>query len=166
MSSSPDLQPSTAENSPSQSLTWERWPLREDPRRRWKLLLVGVVVLAVGLVLVVSLPLTAAIALGLALVVTLLPYLLPRQYGVGEEGVWLRQGYYRVRRGWQEVANCRKLGEGYLLQIRPGEGAKPPRPNLLFPGSKELFLPLPLEPEKLRLLESRLSRHIPADLDG
>jgi hypothetical protein len=165
MSPSPDLQPSTAENSPGQTLTWERWPLREDPRRWWKLLLVGLVVLAVGAVLVVSLPLTAAIALGLALVVTLWPYLLPRQYEVGEEGVSLRQGFYSARRGWQEVESCRKLAGGFLLPLRPRAGTRTPRPNLLFPGSKELFLPFPLEPENLRLLESLLSRHIPIHVE-
>ncbi|MBN9390391.1 MAG: hypothetical protein J0I20_20350 [Chloroflexi bacterium] len=165
MSSSPDLQPSPAENSPDQRLTWERWPLREDPRRWWKLPLVGLVVLAVGAVLVVSLPLTAGIALGLALVVTLWPYLLPRQYAVGEEGVSLRQGFYGTRRSWTEVESCRKLAEGYLFQLRPGEGVRSPRPNLLFPGSKELFLPFPVEPEKFEMLKSILALHIPTGVE-
>lgn len=161
MSLPPDPAPPEAGSLPSQPLAWERWPLREDPRRWWKLLLVGLMVLAVGAVLVVSLPPTAAIALGLALVATLLPYLLPRHFEVGESGLEFRQGFYVYRRDWNEIKDCRKLAGAYLLSFRPSKRGGLPRPNLFSPGSKELVLAFPLEPEKLELLGSRLSRHIP-----
>jgi hypothetical protein len=142
-------------------LEWERWKLREDPRRSGKLTLLGVVILLVGAVLVVSLPITAAVALGLALVATLSPYLLPRRFEVGEEGVLLRQGFYTTRREWSELENYQKITQGYLLQTRLKEGLKSARPNRLFPDSGQLFLPFPLESEKLPILEATLLRHIP-----
>lgn len=148
---------------PETHLEWERWHLREDPRRWLKLLLLAIVVLLVGVVLVVSLPLTAAIALGLALVVTLLPYLLPRRFVVENSGVSIHQGFYSTRRAWAEIESYKKITQGYLLQLRPKEGSKPPRPNLLTPNTRELFLPSPLEIEKQTSLKDLLSRHIPTN---
>ena len=144
-----------------ESLKWERWKLLEDQRRWVKLSLLIVVVLLEGVVLVVSLPITAAVALGLALVAALLPYLLPRRFEVGEKGFSIRQGFYATRRDWCVIESYQKGGQGYLLFIRLRENVKPARPNLFPPNSNKLFLPFPLESEKLPLLESILLRHIP-----
>lgn len=144
----------------SAGLEWERWQLKEDPRRLVRLSLLALLVMLVGAVLVVSLPITAAVALGLALVIALLPYLMPRRFLVAPEGLLIRQGFYNARREWLEFDGCQPVEGGYLLHLRPDSGPKSFRPNLLSPASKELFLPLPLEPEKVPVLERVLKNYI------
>jgi hypothetical protein len=148
-------------NQPSPELEWERWHLKEDPRRLVRLSLLALLVVLVGAVLVVSLPIMAAVALGLALVVALLPYLMPRRFLLGQQGLSIRQGFYVILREWSEFDGCQPVKGGYLLNLRPVSRPKSPRPNLLSPSFKELFLPLPLEPEKVPLLAILLENYIP-----
>ncbi len=144
----------------SPELEWERWHLKEDPHRLVRLSLLLLLVALVGAVLVVSLPITAAVALGLALVVAVLPYVMPRRFVVRPEGLSIRQGFYVIRREWSAFDGCEPVGSGYLLHLCPVSGLKPLRPNLLSPSSKELFLPLPLEPEKVPTLEKAFKEYI------
>lgn len=142
------------------SLAWERWPLQEDPARLARLGLGGLLVALVGAVLVISLPLTAAVALGLALVSVLLPYLRPRRFLLTQEGLCVRQWFYTNRRTWPDFEAYQTVKGGYLLHIRPGMGPKPGRPNRFSPAARELFLPVPLEPEKALALEKVLNENI------
>lgn len=142
-------------------LEYERWPLREDPRRWPRLILLLAVVLVVGTILVISLPLLAAIGLGLALVATLLPYFLPRRYEVDGSGIAIWQGFYGFRRPWAEIESYQRLEAGYLLHFRPIGVTKSVCSNLLAANSKSFLVPLPVESEKMVLLEILLTRHIP-----
>lgn len=142
----------------SGTLEWERWQLKEDPRGLVRLSLLVLLVLLVGAVLVVSLPLTAAVVLGLALVIALLPYVMPRRYMVGPEGLFIRQGFYVTRREWADFEGCQALNSGYLLPLRQDRQTR--RPNLLAPAGREVFLPLPLEPEKAIFLRQTLEKYL------
>jgi hypothetical protein len=142
------------------SLTWERWPLQEDPRRLARLGLLGLLGGLVGAVLVASLPLTAAVALGMAMAVAVLPYLMPRRFRLTPEGLSIRQGFYTTRRVWADFEAFQPVKAGYLFQIRLDIKSKPNRPNLLLPDTTKLFLPFPLEPEKAVALEQALASYM------
>src|SRR4051812_1085966 len=84
-------------------LEWQRWPLREDGQAG--LLRAGGVVLLillVGVVLLVSLPTTTAIVLGVPVVLAFLPYFLPRRYRLSNEGLAVIRGFWNDRREWTE----------------------------------------------------------------
>jgi hypothetical protein len=122
--------------------------------------LLGVVGGLVGSALVASLPLTAAVALGLALAVAVLPYLLPRRFQLNPEGLSIRQGFYITRRVWTDFEAFHPVKGGYLFQRRGDVKSKSNRPNLLLPGTTELFLASPLEPEKAAALEQALVSYL------
>jgi hypothetical protein len=143
-----------------ENLAWERWLLKEDPRRLVKLGLSGLLGGLVGVILVVSLPLTAAVALGLALAVAVLPYLMPRRFRLTPQGLSISQGFYTTTRLWSDFEAYQAVKGGYLLQIRPDARLKSNRPNQLAPASRELFLPLPLEPAKAAALALALGKFI------
>ena len=68
------------------ALEWQVWPLRQQgltPRAIAVLLLIGFV----WLVLLLSLPLLASLVLGMALLVSLLPYYLPTHYRIDADGI-------------------------------------------------------------------------------
>ena len=146
------------QDDPPGPLEWERWQLKEDPRWLVRLSWLVLLVMLVGAVLVVSLPITAAVALGLALVIALLPYVMPRRFMVGPEGLLIRQGFYISRREWTDFEGWQSLENGFLLPLRPDR--KSSRPNLFAPATGEVFLPLPLEPEKAVLLRQMLDKYL------
>jgi hypothetical protein len=141
-------------------LEWERWSLKEDSRGFARLLLVMLLVLLVGVVLVVSLPPAAAIALGLALVTALLPYLLPRRFRVGPDGLSIRHGFYNTHRAWSGIEGIQPVKGGYLLYLCQATSLKPARLSLLSQDPTKLLLPRPLEPGKAAALAKLLQNHI------
>jgi len=98
------------------ALEWQVWPLRQQglkPRAVAVLLLIGLVCL----VLLISLPFIASLVLGMALIISLLPYYLPTRYRVEAEGITVSHslGIGRRKRKWSEFVRCEARPQGYLL---------------------------------------------------
>ncbi len=139
-------------------LKWQRWPLREDGQRAW--LRAGAVVLLLGLiggVLLVSLPTATALVLGVPVALALLPYFLPRQYRVSDEGLVVVRGFWNDRREWQEFRAYLPVAGGYWLL--PAPASTRPRLNRAL-GWRAFYLPRPLETPTALALESQLAQRL------
>lgn len=129
-----------------ETIEWQRWPLREQGREGWIKGSAALVVAGLAAMLAfISLPPVPASVLIFLLLITLLPYFLPRNYRVSAEAVVTMRSFLADRREWREFRSYRQVEQGYVLQP---VADKPARFNL--------FLPRPLENSKAALLEKML----------
>ena len=138
-------------------LEWQRWPLGEAGRTGW--LRAGAIILLillVGAVLLVSLPPTTAIVLGVPVALAFLPYFLPRRYRLSNEGLVVTRGFWTDRREWAEFGSYQPGVEGYWLL------AGPSRPGGLQRAlqTRAFYLARPLDPQIVLALEKELGNRL------
>ncbi len=143
------------------ALEWQVWPLRQQrlkPRAIAVLLLIGLV----WLVLLLSLPLVASLVLGMALLVSLLPYYLPTYYRVDADGIMVRRSLginiSSRQRKWSEFVRCEARPNGYLLS--PFGSTSQPRPLETW---RAVWLPIPTDNTARALLGSLLENFLLLD---
>lgn len=128
-------------------IEWERWAVREQGREGWIKAGGALLISAIAATFAwLSLPPTAAAILIFLLLITVLPYFLPRSYRVSPDAVVVTRSFLADRREWREFRAFQRLEQGFLLLPAAD---KPSRFNL--------FLPLPLEAAKAQLLETTLN---------
>ncbi len=144
---------------PGSILEWQRWPLAEDGPKGWlKAGAVLLLVVIIGAVLLVSLPPTVALGLGVLVGLALLPYFLPRRYLVSEHGVVMNRGFWNDRREWADFRGYSRASDGYWLLPE----SSTPRPlGLIRAGRvREFYLARPLDPSTALALETALTAHL------
>lgn len=133
------------------TIEWQRWPLREQGREGWVKGGAALVIAGLAAMLAfISLPPVAAGLLIFLLLVTLLPYFLPRNYRASAEAVVTMRSFLADRREWREFRSYRQVEQGYVLQ-----------PVADKPARFSLFLPKPLENAKAEFLEKMLQEKFP-----
>jgi hypothetical protein len=142
---------------PGLPLEWQRWPLREAGQTGW--LRAGAVILLillVGAVLLVSLPPTTAIVLGVPVALAFLPYFLPRRYHLSNQGLVVTRGFWTDRREWAEFGSYQPGAEGYWLL------AAPTRPSGFQRAlqTRAFYLPRPLDPQTALALQKELENRL------
>ncbi len=136
------------------ALEWQRWPLKEAGNAGLgRVGLVGLLLLAVAVVLVLSLPPTTALVLTVLLILTVSPYFLPQQYRVSDQGVAVSRGFWANRREWKEFRAYRTTEQGFWLIPLDG--------GLDRSRFRAFFLPLPLDPTLHNRLAAGLARQLP-----
>ena len=124
------------------SLEWQRWPLKEAGRAGLgRVVVVVLTLLAVSIILLISLPPLAALALTFLVLITVSPYFLPQRYRVSDSGLSVSRGFLTQQRAWAEFKAYQKVETGYLL-LTTGD---PSTAGFDRTRLRNLYLPSPLD---------------------